>query len=209
MAVELVPHPMEALLGVSVAKFLNQVLTELAELGLRSEVVGREIDHICYRVSRQGEYEKLRADLLSANWATLLVEAAVGGRLISTFRLSPPLMVTGMGGKWDVTCLELPAPKPGRAYASGLEHIEVVVGTPEDGCVHNRAMLEAWVATQNTATRAVIQTTDSIDKKLNADVAVVLPFSKCVVKFHSRPLHEVIAFEATASHASALDSQRL
>ena len=51
-------------------------------------------------------------------------------RPIATVRLHTPIEHKG----YTVACIEVPCPKPGRPYAAGLEHAELVVGTPADGC---------------------------------------------------------------------------
>ncbi len=94
-----------------------------------------------------------------------------------------------MKGK-TIRCLEIPCPKPGKSHKKGLEHCEVVIGSPEDTPEHNRAKLEAFMLNHP----GVSWDLKAIDKDLNADVAVDLPNSNSV-KFHLRPLYEVIEYE--------------
>ena len=68
------------------------------------------MDHVCYRVESVAEYHQVLASLVPAHGVTL-VEGMIGGRPISTIRLSRPLVHAG----YRVACLELPCPKPGRA----------------------------------------------------------------------------------------------
>jgi len=80
----------------------------------------------------------------------------------------------------------------------------VVVGGAEAGCVDSKPLLEAWMARQGAA--AGLFDTLNIGLHVNADVSVQLPGPLgCVVKFHSRPLDEVIAFEKT--HPGLVDER--
>jgi glutathione S-transferase len=207
-AVEVAPHPVEAAVlaggGPPLAKFLDEVLKGLEEVGLLSSLTanggqGQEaVDHVCYRSHTSQEYAQTKAVLSAAGWAECLVESAIGGRSISTWTMDPPLTVTRQadGLALKIRNLELPAPKAGRPYATGLEHLEVVVGGAEAGCVDSKPLLEAWMARQGAAVG--LFDTLNIGLHVNADVSVQLPGPLgCVVKFHSRPLDEVIAFEKT------------
>ena len=76
----------------------------------------------------------------------------------------------------------------------------VSAGVQENGCIDNKAMLQDWMAGVTAGAglqsgqMVVFQTEGTIDKHVNADVTVSLE-SGHVVKFHARPLYEVIAFE--------------
>ena len=86
---------------------------------------GFEMDHVCYRVETNASYDAKRAALLSLG--VLLTETNIGGRPIAMIQLHEPIRHAG----FEVACVELPAPKPGRHYAEGLEHAELVVGRAE------------------------------------------------------------------------------
>lgn len=66
-----------------------------------------EMDHVCYRVATAARYEELVAAL--RHETELLGQHAIGGRLITTFRLAEPVVTGG----WRISYLELPAPKAG------------------------------------------------------------------------------------------------
>ncbi|KAJ3223666.1 hypothetical protein HK099_000841 [Clydaea vesicula] len=78
------------------------------------------IDHICYRVATTEEYNIRKEELLKLG--TLLIENPIGGRLISTFKLLNPIAFHDR----NIYLIELPSPKKGSFYNSGLEHVEIV-----------------------------------------------------------------------------------
>ena len=51
----------------------------------------------------------------------------IGTRPISTFQFREPLIYKN----YSISCLEVPAPKNGSYYESGLEHAEFVIGNIE------------------------------------------------------------------------------
>ena len=85
----------------------------------------KEMDHICYRVETEQRYEELRRELLRATRlvAPVGVPSMINGRPIATFQFREPVI----SGGWDISYLELPAPKEGSPYTEGLEHAEFVV----------------------------------------------------------------------------------
>ena len=89
------------------------------------------------------------------------------------------------------------------------EHIEVVVGNQEQGCIDNKVHLQQFIA-QNCKSGLTFDTR-AINKEINADVSISLyihletnevvttPTSSTQafsVKFHIRPLYEVCKYEA-------------
>lgn len=101
--------------------FLDDLLARVANAGFdTSDFV--QIDHLCYRTTSADNYHEKKAALSAA--ATLLRETQVNGRPIATFRLCQPIM---HAAGWRIDAVELPAPKAGRAYAEGLEHMEFVL----------------------------------------------------------------------------------
>lgn len=80
-----------------------------------------QMDHMCYRTESIDEYEQKKREL--SRVAMLLTETNVNGRPICTFRLNVPVTYD----KWRIDAIELPAPKPGKMYESGLEHVELVM----------------------------------------------------------------------------------
>eukprot|EP01050_Picozoa_sp_SAG11_P002467 SAG11_NODE_126_length_15729_cov_9.966859_3_plen_282_part_00 len=126
-------HPVTALIG-DVRKFMHGCLTQLlVRHGIN--IGGFEIDHVCFRVdtnklcayavapaaccaalySNALQYfhchacmvadAELGSQLDLAEWATKLIEAPIGGRPISTYRLMPPLMVSATLSK--ATCVRM------------------------------------------------------------------------------------------------------
>lgn len=99
--------------------FLLNLSEKLLQAGI--PVGDLKCDHLCFRVSTVEEYNFYKAALV--DHATLLTEAMVNGRLISTLRLFSAFQV----GSHEVSLLELPAPKAGTPYSTGFEHAEFVI----------------------------------------------------------------------------------
>lgn len=99
--------------------FVSHMYDELAGLDLIKDLT--EIDHVCYRVADLERYEFLKKEI--ANIGSLLAETPVNGRPIATFRLNVPIQVNP---QCVLDVVEIPAPKPGRFYTEGFEHVEAV-----------------------------------------------------------------------------------
>ncbi len=155
--------------------FCRTMLDELRELGLVGQAI--EMDHACYRVSTGEKYEALKLELESC--AILLSEAFVNGRPIASYQLHTPIKVDD---EFTVEVLELPAPKPGRNYSDGFEHVEVVLKVPLEIFMAQHPDLRFDTGNQHAA--------------INRDVAVKLKGG--VVKFHETSLEQVIAQEQAA-----------
>lgn len=190
---------MESIIG-DWREFLHQVVTKCEANQL--SLIGKEIDHICYRCENKEEYVSVR-DRLILNGSYLILESMVGGRPISVFELSPPLEYEG----WQVRCLELACPKPGRSHSHGLEHAEVVIGKGISAAFNSRELLENFVKSRNNSAASTSSNSDddstlkpiqfdfkAIDKPFNADVCVDLG-DGINVKFHAAPLYDVCAHE--------------
>jgi predicted metalloenzyme YecM len=100
--------------------FLNQIIKEITQAGFDwNDFV--QMDHLCYRVSTQDDYEQKKQALNTV--AAVLSETLVNGRPITTFRLHQPIFYD----RWRIDAVELPAPKSGIETKEGLEHIELVL----------------------------------------------------------------------------------
>lgn len=150
----------------------------------------RVIDHVCYRVATQEEYVAGKERFLQVG--VLLHEAVINGRPIATYKLHIPIVHGShtcvivesvdriLRCSCRIWCVELPSPKPGTPYATGLEHFEVVVDTPFDVLMAQYPHL-----TWDTA---------ALSKEINPDVRLPLPSGNCV-KFHHDTLENVIRME--------------
>ena len=193
--------PLARVLG-DVDAFLDAVLAQLRSVGLNPVARGWEVDHICYRCASAAEY-RAAVDALVPTLGTLLVESMVGGRPISCVRLHRPIEHAGL----RVGVVEIPAPKAGSPYASGLEHAEVVVGTPEDGCLGHTALRRFAAACAADGVALPLPPlpppSPEADAECNAELGVSWQLAwgahaaprKVSVKFHARPLEEVVAYE--------------
>jgi hypothetical protein len=164
-------------------------LIEKAHAHLRSlgiEMQDFEIDHVCYRTSTKEEYKSTVSRLCEAG-GVILVEGMIGGRPIATVKLSSPIVV----GRWSIPCVEVPCPKAGRPYASGLEHIELVIGHSDSSAFDSRQSLEEF-ALRHPAVELDLR---AIDKHINADISLSLPGEEFSVKFHLCSLERVVEIE--------------
>jgi predicted metalloenzyme YecM len=124
-------------------RFLLHCETQWKERGLVIEPRWL-IDHLCYRVTTEELYTTRKDEF--EQFGILLVESMVNGRLIATYKLHKPIVFK----TWRIPLVELPAPKAGKPFATGFEHIEVVcdASTKEhevemDGCAikfHHRTL---------------------------------------------------------------------
>jgi len=155
----------------STTKFLDNIFSSLVEVDI--DVSPFFLDHICYRVETAEEYERYKNIL--ADYGTVLSETMVSGRLISTYKLHEPITYK----ERHIPLLELPSPKPGKHYASGLEHAEFVIDT-------------SFEAFMKKYPHVSFETKD-LEKKINPDIRI--SFDGCSVKFHQQSLEDVIQFE--------------
>jgi len=175
-------------------------------------------DHVCWRTETMEEYTDLVEALKNSttkDW-TLLIESTIGGRSIATFRLT-----CGSGIQVDddtnnnknhriVDVIEIPAPKDGSPYKTGLEHVEFVIAnnnnTPNKDTTTTSSLLTPLnnEIHQNVLSEFV-QQYPSCDwnlkaqgKDINPDVSLKVEldeFGLCSVKFHLLPLAKVIEYE--------------
>lgn len=188
-------HPCEAVIG-SVRPWLGAILNECVSKGISKEyLVRREIDHLCFRCKSNDEYIDIRSRLTSNQIGLLLVEDLIGGRPISTILLSKPYVYE----TWEIPCIEVTCPKPGKVHQAGLEHAEVTIGGPEDGFLHSKEKLLQFVA-QHPSIDFDLK---AIDKVINADVSVNLGTNGSI-KFHVRSLRDVCNYETSGDFGSKL-----
>jgi predicted metalloenzyme YecM len=152
-------------------EFLEKLFFMLEDIGLNVEKY--PLDHLCYRVESMNEYKEKKEALLQ--FGKLLVESHVNGRLISTFKLFEPIHFQNR----KIDLLELPAPKSGHKYKSGLEHVEFVTKDPLQKIVDRYPQYAFEVF--------------GIHKKINADVTLKL--GDYCIRFHNQSLEEVIKQE--------------
>lgn len=180
-------------------RFLKSVFMALD--GMNLNVSEYPADHVCWRTESIEEYSDLVSALkVASEEARLLVESEIGGRSIATFQLLEPI---DCGNGRVIGVVEIPAPKDGRPYKQGLEHVKFVVPSVNKNESVNTSPLS------DTAQRATLEefmrmnegvdwNTKAIDKRLNPDVSLQIEleeFGLCTVKFHLYPLSKVIEYE--------------
>lgn len=139
-----------------------------------------QLDHLCYRVETQKQYETLKSDLLAEN--ELLVESPINGRRIATFRMATPFRFQ----KREIWLLELPEPKAGSPYPEGWEHVEFVTDRPLEAFAE-------WMV-DHLGVDAEDIDRSGMSKPLNADLRLRLE-GGLSVKFHELALDVVIRIE--------------
>jgi len=169
-------HPIRAEALLFLERLFDRV--EAVPLSLRSW----PIDHLCYRAPTLERYEVLKREF--ARIAALLAESQVNGRPIATFKLEQPV-------RWRrflIDVIELPAPKPGKAWAEGFEHAEVVCDIP-------------FAELEQLAPRLRFDTS-GLSKALNQELE--LPLGGMALKFHHVSLECVVELEANTGVLDAL-----
>ena len=153
-----------------------EVFCEILKAELPSFIIDilDSIDHICYRASTNEDYRDLKSRF--SLMGDVLISAPVGGREITTYRLSKPLYVCGQ----RVDILELAAPKENNKYSTGFEHIEIVISEKFDDFIEKNS-------------NYTFDCTAS-EKKINPEIRHELA-SGINVKFHHQTLSEVIQYE--------------
>eukprot|EP01137_Pigoraptor_chileana_P020301 Opistho-2@493 len=168
-----------AVLG-DVDAFASRLIGHLSAAGV--DVSRYEMDHVCYRVESNDEYLEKKKELNTIG-QQLYGDAIIGGRPIATFKLNEPIRTNGK----EVTCVELPSPKRGSPYKTGLEHAEFVIDES----------FEAFMARHPS----LVFDLDAINKEINADVRLSFEDGAISAKFHHMPLEKVMDLE-NASPAS-------
>ena len=161
--------------------FLNQLFFQMKENQVFIESWW-DIDHICFRVSTETEYQQYRQHF--ACWGECLFESEVNGRLISTFKLYQHILFENR----SIDLVELPAPKKGKIVPTGFEHIEVV-------CEETFEELKKRFAH--------CQIDDSgLKKEINQELEI--NFDRVALKFHHLSLESLICIEKNSALSKAI-----
>lgn len=152
--------------------FVSTLLSALDKAGIKYD--GYQIDHLCYRTETREGYEMMKDNLKAVSSGFL--ENSHNGRMISKFLLKEPLSVRG----YKIPLIELPAPKAGRFYESGLDHFEMVVG--EGFSEFAEKYKNLWTSFDDTSVH-------------NKTVSITFDANWKTVKFHKLPLTEVLKLE--------------
>ena len=175
--------------------FLDDWYGRLERAGLAGEVRSEsnvQIDHVCFRCSSESSYRDALARLGRAGHV-VAGAGIVGGREITTVRLRPPILWRG----FEVPAVEVPMPKKGRPKPDGWEHAEVALMR---GGIEGVEHLEAL----RTKYPDVPWDAKGLGKALNPELSCVLAGEPAAaVKFHHRPLLEVVAYEIERGIAEA------
>ncbi len=162
------------------SEFLSRFTAELDRTGLTIEI--EEIDHLCLRVTDLSQYETWKSEL--SDLGTLLTESYINGRPIAVFKLQMPVK----SGNFWVDLIELPAPKSGRSYNFGFEHIEAVSKFPLENLLARRSDLPFSL--------------ENFKAPINRDIQLTLDSG--LIKFHDQSLKEIIIDESLANEKKRL-----
>ncbi len=101
--------------------FFAEVKAGLDGIGI--DISRMPLSHLNYRVETAAEYVRVR-DGLKAH-CRQFVETQFNGRAVSILVLEVPVK---LADGYEVSVIELPAPRPAHMYPRGLEHLGIVVG---------------------------------------------------------------------------------
>jgi predicted metalloenzyme YecM len=156
--------------------FLEQIFINLEQAGISTR--NYFLDHICYRTGSLDEYQAKKDEF--EKLGKILIEAKVNGRLISTFAFNQPVIYKS----YKIPMIELPAPKAGKTYQSGFEHVEFVIDESLADFIKRYSNINL--------------DTTNINDPMNPDVKI--SFSDGLsVKFHVESLDKIIEKEILAT----------
>jgi len=166
----------EAVVG-DFTSFLDQVFADLD--ALKIDVSQYELDHMCYRVVTEEQFEATSIAL--GKISDLLSTVVLGGRKVATYKLHVPAVYKNR----SIALIELPEFKKSskNSYPLGLEHVEFAIGESAD-----------LTALAQTYPHVAFET-DEMKKEHNPAIRIMLPNGHGSVKFHHLPLEEVIRRE--------------
>lgn len=153
-------------------QFLDQIFERLDKNKIQLEAHW-SIDHLCYRVSSQEDYQKYQA--IFSQFAELLIESPVNDRMISTYKLFQPIQYK----HWLIDVVELPSPKKNKITKDGFEHIEIVVDKTFD---HIKEKYKYCQFDES-----------GLSKSFNQELEI--PLGDIAIKFHHLSLESVIQIE--------------
>jgi hypothetical protein len=167
---------------------IGYLIEKVETLGI--SLTDKRIDHVCYRCSSAEEYDYICEKMKL--FGNLIIESIVGGRPISTFLLHDPIIfIENISQRsWSIPCIEVPFPKKGSYYKSGIEHMEIVIGTEANQMINSKVCLETFM----TLFPQIDFNIKSINKPINADISIELENDK-KVKFHTNALYDVCLYE--------------
>lgn len=152
----------------SIKVFLDKIFLNLYNDQI--DISNYELDHICYRVSSQKNYEVLKQKLWSF-WE-LLTENIISWRVIAIFKLFEPIIYH----ERKIYILEIPSPKPWSNYEDWFEHVEFVINESFDDFMNKYSHIH-------------FDTKDLI-KNINPDIR--RKYGDISVKFHQQSLEYVV-----------------
>jgi uncharacterized protein len=177
----------------SIADFHNRVSSFTKELNIFDEVEKLYIDHAGIRVAEKTDVDTLREEL--SQYGHCFSSEIINGREILLYELYQPLQF----GHREIRCIELPYPKIGHNYEDGWEHVEFVI--PSEASTLDQ-MQKNWMlqfpSLDIKQLEAKYRYSEDMplsesDQLPNPTIAIRKDKNTCI-KFHSRPIQEVVGF---------------
>lgn len=155
-------------------KFLDTVYANAHKT--RVDVSGFYVDHIAYRTTSTKNYETLKDHLLI--YGNILSEKLIRDRQVAIIELHKPLQYKDI----QIRFVEILAPAKDNTFREGLEHAEFVINIPLSNMMQKYPLLSFIHK----------------DKKINAELVLKFP-NNANIKFHEKPIDEVISIEKDLS----------
>ena len=102
--------------------FFSDLYQRMCQVNI--DISGMPLSHLLYRTVTEAEYTTMRDQLCT--YCSSFVETQFNGRSVSVLCLKEPLQLQY---GFEVSVIELPAPRQAHMYPSGLESIGVVIGS--------------------------------------------------------------------------------
>lgn len=155
-----------------VHKFLDEFLARVEEVGVN--IAGLQMDHIAYKTASIEEYETMKPLFLELG--EQVHENMVRERKVGIFKLNSPWRYKG----YEISAIELIAPKPGEIIKPGWEHAELVLKESYKEFMEKYPQLNFDTSVMNSDLFSMIKL------KLGEDMQA---------KFHLMPILEIIKKE--------------
>jgi predicted metalloenzyme YecM len=148
--------------------FLGKIFGNLEKAGFALDEF-KELDHVGYRVESLERYYELKKEL--AEFCEKVSDEEFAGRPVLVCKLKNPLIYD----KFEISSLEILAPKENNKFKEGLEHAEFVTMTNLEEFLETHKNIEFNLS--------------AYGRKVNREL--IINFKDCAVKFHEQSLLEV------------------
>lgn len=148
--------------------FLDKIFSNLKSADFGYDEF-KELDHIGYRVESLERYYELKK--LIEIYSESVTDREFAGRPVLVCKLKNPLIY----GEFEISCIEVLAPKENNKFKEGLEHVEFVTKTNLEEFLETHKKIEFNLS--------------AYGRKENREL--IIDFKDCAVKFHEQSLLKV------------------